>query len=183
MVTSFGCSCVDGPGAAQSPSCWRSCKVWGKIEEDGIVDRSIVIEVEGAWNLGGMGMLSCMRVGIGVVCVLVLVVVMVVVLVWMWMMLIVWVVVGVLAVLLAMVVATMVGMMVEVGCVGVVLESSGEGFVVVLLKDFGVMLWCGWRMVLWCWNERGDFLRCFSLMSVAENMYVVAGAFLFGMVI
>ena len=45
------------------------------------------------------------------------------------------------------------------------------------------MLWCGWRMALWCWNERRDFLRRFSLMSVAGNMYVVASAFLFGMVI
>ena len=34
------------------------------------------MEVEGAWNLGGMGMFSCMRAGIGMlVCVLVLVVV------------------------------------------------------------------------------------------------------------
>ena len=39
-----------------------------------------VMKVEGAWNLGGMGMLSFMRAGIGVsVCVLVLVVVVVVV--------------------------------------------------------------------------------------------------------
>ena len=111
------------------------------------------MEVEGALNLGGMEILSCMRVGIGVlVCVLVLAVVVVVVLVWMWMMLTVWVVVGVLAVLLAvllaMVVATMVGMLVEVGCMGVVFESSGGGFVVVALEDFGVVLWCGWRMAL-----------------------------------
>ena len=82
MVTSFGSSCVDGPVAAQSPIRWRSCRVRGKMEEGGIDDRGIVMEVEGAWNLGGMGMLSCMRAGIGVsVCVLVLVVV--VVLVWM----------------------------------------------------------------------------------------------------
>ena len=63
-------------------------------------------------------------------------------------------------------------------------ESSGGAFVVVVvLEDFGVVLWCGWRMILWCWNERGDFLQHFSLMSVAGNMYVVAGAFLFGIVI
>ena len=37
----------------------------------------------------------------------------------MWIELTVWVVVGVLAVLLAMVVVAMVGMLVEVGCVGV----------------------------------------------------------------
>ena len=131
MVTSFGCSCVDGRGAAQSLNFLRSCKVQGKKGEGGIDDRDIVIEVEGAWNLGGLGMLSCMRVGIGVsACVLVLVVV----LMWMWVVLMVWVVVGVLAVLLAMVVATMVGMLVKAGCVGAVFESSGGGFVVVVLQ-------------------------------------------------
>ena len=55
MVSSFGCSCVDGPGAAQSPSCWKSCKVRGKIGEGGIDDRGIIMKVEGAWNLGGWG--------------------------------------------------------------------------------------------------------------------------------
>ena len=75
-------------------------------------------------------------------------------------------------------------MLVEVGCVGMVCESSGGSFVVVVaLQDFGVLLWCGWRMALWCWNEREEFLRRFSLMLVAGNMYVVASAFLFGMVI
>ena len=57
-----------------------------------------------------------------------------------------------------MVVATVVGMLVEVGCVGVVFESSGGDFLVVVLVDFGVVLWCNWRMALWCWNERRDFL-------------------------
>ena len=90
----------------------------------------------------------------------------------------VWEVLEVLAVLLAMVVATMVGKLIEVGCVGVVFESSGGGFVVVVvvLEDFVVVLCCGWRMALWCWNERGDLLRRVSLMSVVRNMYVVAGA-------
>ena len=64
MVTSFGCSCVDGLGATQGPSHWRSCKVLGKMGEGGIDDRDIAIEVEGAWNLGGMGMLSCIRAGL-----------------------------------------------------------------------------------------------------------------------
>ena len=45
-------------------------------------------------------------------------------------------------------------MLVEVGCVGVVSESSGGCFVVVVvLEDFEVVLWCGWRMALRCWNE------------------------------
>ena len=131
----------------------------GKMAEGGIDDRGIVMEVEGAWSLGGMGMLSCMRVGIGVsVCMLVLVVVVGVVLVWMWMVLTVWVVVGVLAVLLAMVVATVVGMLVEFGCVGVVFESSGGDFLVMVVVDFEIVLWWSWRMALWCWNERGNFL-------------------------
>ena len=40
---------------------------------------------------------------------------------------------------------------------GVVSESSSEGFVVVVvLEDFGPVLWSSWRMVLWCWNERGN---------------------------
>ena len=115
--------------------------------DGGIDGRGIVMEVEVAWNLGRMGILSCIRVRIGVlVCVMVLVVV--VVLVWMWMVLTVWVVGGVLAVLLAMVVTTMVGMLVEVGCVGVVFESSGGSFVVVVLEDFWIVLWCSWRMTL-----------------------------------
>ena len=55
-----------------------------------------------------------------------------------------------------MVVVTMVGMLVEVDCVGVLFESSGGGFVVVMLVEFWVVLWCGWRMALWCWNESGE---------------------------
>ena len=38
-----------------------------------------------------------------------------------------------------MVVATMVGMLVEIGCARVVFESSGGGFVLVVLEDFGVL--------------------------------------------
>ena len=38
-----------------------------------------------------------------------------------------------------MVVATMVGMLVEVGWVGVVFESSDGSFVLVVLEDFGVL--------------------------------------------
>ena len=65
-------------------------------------DRGMVREVEGVWNLRGMGMLNCMRTSIEMsVCVLVLVVVLVVVLVWMA--LTVWVVVGVLVVATVMV--------------------------------------------------------------------------------
>ena len=52
MVTSFGCSCVDGCGAAQSSSQWGSCKVLGKVGEGRINDRGILMEVEGA-GVGG----------------------------------------------------------------------------------------------------------------------------------
>ena len=37
------------------------------------------------------------------------------------------------------------------------------------------MLWSTWRMVLWCQNERRDFLGCFSLMLVPGKMFVLAG--------
>ena len=98
----------------------------------------MVMEVEGVWNLGKMGMLSCMRAGIWMqVCVLTLVVVVLVLV--LWMVLMVRVVVGV----LAMVVATvmMQGVLVEVDCVGVVFGSrSGCFVVVVVLEGFGLVL-------------------------------------------
>ena len=72
----------------------------------------------------------------------------------------------------------------EVDCVKVVSGSSSGDFVVVaVLEDFEVALWSSWRMTLWGWNERGDFLRRFRLMSVAGNMLVAIGAYLFGIVI
>lgn len=53
--------------------------MWGKMEEGEIEgDRGMVMDVEGIWKLGRMGMLSCMRLGIEMlVCVLMLVVVVV----------------------------------------------------------------------------------------------------------
>ena len=53
---------------------------------------------------------------------------------------------------------TVVGMLMEVGCVGVVFELSGGDLLVVVLVDFGIVLWFSWRMALWCWNERSNFL-------------------------
>ena len=74
------------------------------------------------------------------------------------------------------------GVLVEVDCVGVISELSGGGFVVVVvLEDFGLVLWSSWRMALWCWNGRGDFLRRFSLKSVVGKMFL--GACLFGIMI
>ena len=54
---------------------------------------------------------------------------------------------------------------------------------VVVLEDFRLLLWSSWKMVLWCWNERVDFLGRFSLISVARNMFVAVGACLFRIVI
>ena len=77
MVTSFGCCCVDGRGVPQSPNRWISRKMQGKMEEGEMEDdKGMVMEVEGVWNLGRMGMFNCIRAGIGMsVCVLVLLVV------------------------------------------------------------------------------------------------------------
>ena len=56
MVTSFGYCRVDGRGAPQSPNRWRPSKVRGKMGEGEMEDdRGIVMEEEGAWNLGRMG--------------------------------------------------------------------------------------------------------------------------------
>ena len=142
-------------------------------------DRGIMMEVEGVWNLGGIGVLSCIRAGIRtLVCVLVLVVevVMALVVVLVWMILMVWVVVGVL------VLATL---MVQEVLVEAVSGSSSGGLLVVLviLDGFELVLWSGWWVVLRCWNERGCFLGRFSLKLVAGNMSVAEGACLFGMVI
>ena len=74
------------------------------------------------------------------------------------------------------------GVLVEVDCLGVISEFSGGGsVVVVVLEDFGLVLWSSWRMALWCWNGRRNFLRRFSLKPVAGNMFV--GACLFGIMI
>ena len=130
-------------------------------------NRGIVIEMEGVWNPGGMGMLSCMTVGIAMsVCVLVLVVVLV------WMVLTMRIVMGVLAVAVEIVMVQRV--LVEVNCMGVVSGSSSGGFVV---------LWSSWRMVLWCLNEREDFFGLFGLMLVVGNMLMAEGMCFFGMVI
>ena len=183
MVTSFGCYCTDGRGALLSPNCWRSCKLWGKMWEGKMGSkRGMVIEVEGIWNLGGMGMLSCMTVGIAMlVCGLVLAVVVVLVVVFVWMVLTMWIVMGVLAVVVSIV---MVQRLAEVNRIGVVSGLSSRGFVVVVvLEGFVLVSWSSWKMVLWCLNEREDFLGRFGLMLVAGNMLVAEGMCFFGMVI
>ena len=97
-------------------------------------------------------------------------------LVLVWMVLTLWVVVGVLVVMTVMVQEVLVEVVSG--------SSSGSLLVVVVVLDgFGLMPWSGWRVILWCWNERGCFLGRFSLKSVEGNMLVAEGACLFGMVI
>ena len=56
MVTSFGRCCVDGRGALQSFNCSRCCKAWEKMRKKEMLgDRDMVMEVEGVWDLGGIG--------------------------------------------------------------------------------------------------------------------------------
>ena len=111
---------------------------------EGEIGVTQVLEVEGAWNQGGMGILGCIRASIGMsVCVLAFVVV-VVVIVLVLMVLMVWVVVGVLVVVVATV-------MVQEVLVEVVSGSSSGDFlvVVVVLDGFELASWSGWRVVLW----------------------------------
>ena len=68
-----------------------------------------------------------------------------------------------------MIVATVIvqGVLVEADCLGVVSELSSMSFVIlVVLEDFRMVLWSSWKIVLWCRNEREDFLGPFSLMLV-----------------
>ena len=80
----------------------------------------------------------------------------------------------------------MVGVL-EVDCVGLVeILVLGGVFVVEVVEGVELVVGCVVRrvvrLVLWCVNGRGYFLRCFSLKSVEMNGLSVGG-FLFGMVI
>ena len=103
-------------------------------------NKGMLMEVEDVWNLGRMGILSCIRAGSGISVSVLMVVVVVVVLalVLVWMVLMVWVVVGV----LILVVATV---MVQEVLVEVVSGSSSGAFllVVVELDGFGLASWSG----------------------------------------
>ena len=75
----------------------------------------------------------------------------------------------------------------EVDCMVVVeILVLGAVFVVEVVEGVELVMGCivgrVVRLVLWCVNERGHFLRCFSLRSVEMNGLSVGG-FLFGMVI
>ena len=86
------------------------------------------MEVEGAWNLGGMGMLTCMSAGMGMlVCMLMLVVVLV------WIVLPVWVVMGVMVVVVVTVVVQEV--LVDIDSAGAISGLSSGNFVVVMVME------------------------------------------------
>ena len=75
MVTSLGRCCWPGRRVPQSPDCWNSCNIRGKMREGGEDDdKGMVSGVEGVWSLGRREMLSSMRDGI-CVCVVALMVV------------------------------------------------------------------------------------------------------------
>ena len=60
---------------------------------------------------------------------------------------------------------------------GVVSESSIRRFLmIVAVEDFGLVLLYSWKMVLWCWNERGSFLVRFILILVVGNILDAIGA-------
>lgn len=105
----------------------------GEIEDG----RGIVMEVEGAWNLGKMGMVSFMRAGIRMsVSVLMLVVVLV------YISLTVWVEVGVLTAVVVVVTMVVQEVLVEIDCVRVVSKSSCGGFVVVMVLEDVRLVFC-----------------------------------------
>ena len=71
----------------------------------------------------------------------------------------------------------------EVGCVGVVdVLVLSAVFVVEVVEGMELVVGCVVRLVLWCVNGRGYFLRCFSLKLVEINGMSVGG-FVFGIVI
>ena len=52
MVTSLGHCCWPGRRVSQSPECWSSCNVRGKMREGGEDDdKGMVNDVEGVWSL------------------------------------------------------------------------------------------------------------------------------------
>ena len=62
MVNSLGRCCCRGRRVSQSPSCWSSCNVRGKMREGGEDnDKAMVRDVEVVRSLGGRETLSSMR--------------------------------------------------------------------------------------------------------------------------
>ena len=140
-VTSLGRCCRHSGGALQSPDCWSSCSVRGKMREGEVdYDKGMVNDVKGVQNLGGREILSCMRKGISV-CVLVVVLM---------------VVVGVLELMIVLKVVCL-GAVGE-DCSGVIDTFVLGGDFVVVLVGVELVVRCAMKLVLWCSNGRGDFL-------------------------
>ena len=75
-MTSLGCCCWPSRRVSQSPDCWSSCNVRGKMRGGGEDDdKGMVSNVEGVRSLGGRETLSSMRDGICACVAVVLVVV------------------------------------------------------------------------------------------------------------
>ena len=166
--------------------------------------KGMVSDIEGVWSLGREVMSKSIRDGI-CVCVVVVVVVVVVLLLLVVVLMVdmggmgvvvLMAVVGI--VVLAMVVRLaftgVVGVVrvscmgvLEVDCVGVIdALVLGAVFMVQVVEGVELVVGCVVRrvvrLVLWCVNGRGYFLRCFSLKLVEMNGLSVGGL-LFGMVI
>ena len=185
IVTSLGHCCWPVRRVTQSPICWSSSKVRGKLRKGGENDsKGMVSNVEGVQSLGGTELLSSMRDGICafvavvVVAVVVVVVALMVVVEMVVMMMAVGVVVLVIVVIvlcIGMVVVLCIGV-VEVDCAGVVdILVLGEVFMVKVMEGVELVVGCVMRLVLWCANGRGYFLCCFSLILVKMNGLNVGG--------
>ena len=165
--------------------------------------KGMVNNNEGVRSLGGREMLRSIRdeICVCVVVVLVVAVVLVVVLVLIVAMevmgvVVLMVVVGIVVLVMVLRVACVgvvgvVGVVcigvLEVDCVEVVeILVLGAVFMVEVVEGVELVVGCVVgrvvKLVLWCVNRRGYFLRCFSLKSVEMNGLSVGG-FLFGMVI
>ena len=65
MMTSLGLCCWSGSRVSQSPDCWCSCNIRGKMREGGEDDdKGMFSVIEGVRSLGGREMSSPMRDGI-----------------------------------------------------------------------------------------------------------------------
>ena len=166
--------------------------------------KGMVSDIEGVRSLGREVMSKSIRDGI---CVCVVVVVVVVVVLLLVVVVLMVAMGGMVVVVLIAVVGIVVLVMVvrvaftgvvgvvrvlcmgvlEVDCVGVIdALVLGAVFVVQVVEGVELVVGCVVRrvvrLVLWCVNERGYFLRCFSLKLVEMNGLSVGGL-LFGMVI
>ena len=140
IVTSLGCCCRHSGGVSQSPDCWSSCYVWGKMKASEVGDdRGMVSDAEGVWDLVGK-MVSCLSDRISV-CVVV--------------------------VLMAVVAVAVLMVVLGVVCFGAVVVFYGGkrhlcvgwDFVVVVEVKL-VMRWLV-KLVLWCLSGREDFFVMF----------------------